>query len=145
MFCSKCHKECKTDNPHFTGYSKDDEGNILCYACCGELDRAYMRDHDRITLYLTYHNLTDQIELNLPRFEVTNWPGTLRYAAHVSTTIKKYTTWRIRHDVWFEDETGVWWYGRHQGENNELVYCKRLKWKPDFLYGKNMVENVANK
>lgn len=134
--CSKCGKEITTNSPHFTGYGVDSDGNKFCYTCCAENDKDYMRDHDRTTLYLYHNNLTDQNELDRPEWEVINWPGTLRFKAYVRTTIKKHTIWRIRHDVWFQDNLGFWWYGRNQGDN-DLVHCKRLKYKPDFLYVKN--------
>ena len=88
-----------------------------CYSCCGDLDREWMRTHDRITLYLTHRN----------KWEVTNWPGTMRYNAAVRVNPHGHNWGLTRRDAWFTDYDGQSWWGVSYGDMTELVHCRKLK------------------
>lgn len=121
--CECCKKEIHPTT-RSSGFGTRDD-HVLCYDCCADLDRLELLIENTAVLYLQHNNLTDQHELNRPEWEVTNWPGTLRFRATVRTTIKPHTLWHIRHDVWFVGPDGRHWYGRQQGDN-DLVYCRKL-------------------
>ena len=99
-----------------TGYGQDDKGKTKCYTCCAEEDKAYMREHGRITLYLA----GTQAET-----ELTNWPGSFRIP--IRRIVKGSHNWaRTRYDTWFTFE-GATWHGVQYGENTQLCHCKRIK------------------
>jgi hypothetical protein len=90
----------------------------VCYTCCAEYDKEWMREHGRITLYLT----GDASDL-----KVTNWPGTLEFPCR-SWSAGKHNWGLARTDVWFAFEGQEWW-GFHIGHNSDLVHCRRTKRK----------------
>lgn len=100
--CKYCHQETSE-------YGLDADQGAVCYPCCALQDQEYMKTHDKIVLYIEHNDPTKQNESDRPEWAVINWPGSLRIVAKVSTTIKDYTIWRIRHDVWFTDSTGQKW------------------------------------
>jgi len=116
--CRDC-KETKSINRDGTGYANDLEGNKICYACCGEEDKRFMREKGKNTLYLS-KNIVDQ-------WRVTNWPGTLEL---IPTYIKKgkHNIATTRTDVWFNFE-GSKWYGVNYGETSQILHCRKLKAK----------------
>jgi hypothetical protein len=120
-------KICKYCYQETSEYGLDADQSAVCYPCCAQQDQEFMKTHDKIVLYLEYNDLVDQNELNRPEWAVTNWPSSLRIKAKVWTRINPNTIWRIRHEVYFTDSTGQKWYGCHQGDNNDLVYCRKLK------------------
>ena len=97
-----------------TGYGEDDKGGKVCYQCCAEQDKAYMRRHGRITLYL--------VKYGNGKYEVVNWPGTLRIKAGVKAG--NHNIAGSRYDVWFSFEC-MTWHGVCYGENTQLCHCKR--------------------
>ena len=74
-----------------------------------------MRQHGRITLYLAKHD---------DKYEVTNWPSSLRLKASVK--VGNHNIAGSRYDTWFNFE-GVVWHGVCYGENTQLCHCKRTK------------------
>lgn len=94
-----------------TGYGAYN-GAKVCYACCAKRDREHMREHGRITLYLTGS-------------KIANWPGTLEFTAD---TVRKgqHNIARTRTDVWFRVD-GEHWHGVQYGENTQIVHCKRVR------------------
>jgi hypothetical protein len=130
--CAKCgkHKEVKENGG--TGYGINNQEQKICYECCAIDDQEYMDTHDRYTLYLTYkvtHNAyTDQYGNKFGErreYEVTNWPGTLRYKCCVKKGNHNMTG--SRYDVWFKDKSGNNWHGIQYGKNTQLCHCKKLK------------------
>lgn len=110
------------ESPHsnFTrGYGIDSDGKRHCYACCAAVDRAYMQDHGRITLYLVKHKEDDY-------YWITNWPGSLQYKAFF-VKYGRHNWAGERVDVWFRDEQGATWHGTQYGKFTQLCHCKRLK------------------
>lgn len=108
-----------------TGYGVDAKGNRYCYACCAENDKAYMREHGEITLYLTHDSYNGEGKTIFHGAfrdgKVTNWPGSLTFPARVKRG--KHNIAGYRYDTWFMFE-GKEWHGVQYGENSQLCYCK---------------------
>ncbi len=99
-----------------TGYASRENGDKVCYACCADEDRAYMREHGKIMLYLGIGDA------------VSNWSGTLIIRPD---RVRRSFGWGFgrayrRVDVWFSFE-GATWYGRQQGDFNQVLHCRRIK------------------
>ena len=116
--CRRCRKPKVHRSSCTTGYALDSQKRKICYACCGEQDKKYMIRHGRVDLYLT----KDRKE----RWQVTNWPGTLRFLPH-SVAEGRHNLAGIRHDVWFRDHTNRLWHGVQLGRWNDILRAKRLK------------------
>lgn len=116
--CVMCGKETPIKTTGGAGYATQDEPNEfcpktgkVCYDCCAVIDKAWMEKTGRATLYVS-----DGM--------VSNWPGTLRFAARVVKG--KHNIARTRYDVWFQDHTGREWHGVQYGENTQICRCRRL-------------------
>ena len=115
---------CKTSQTYHstvggTGYAINHlTGQKVCYDCCAEQDRKFMRDHKKITLYLTREGFYSKI---------TNWPGTLKLDCTGCRT-GRHNIAGTRYDVWFVFE-GYYWHGVQYGENTQLCHCKQTKQK----------------
>lgn len=101
-----------------TGYAKTmyhGREEIVCYRCCADEDRKYMKENGLIDLYLTSKD---------GQWYVTNWPGSLRLKVIAYRDSK--TNWgHDRTDVWFRFDDAIWW-GYNIGDN-EICRCKRTK------------------
>lgn len=96
-----------------TGYGRDEHNRTLCYACCADKDREYMRTHNRISLYFADG-------------EVANWPGSLKF----KPTLIRHGSHNIagtRTDVWFTGPDDSRWHGVQFGRWSQICRCKRLK------------------
>lgn len=111
--CFVCGKEIVKPS----GYGVDTNGNKVCYPCCAEQDKQYMRDHGRITLYLTMDGQG--------KYKVTNWPGSVIFSA---SCVKRssHNIARYRYDTWFVFE-GYYWHAVQYGDNTQIAHCKRTK------------------
>lgn len=113
------------------------DGPRHCYACCAELDKANMVETGRATLYLCGQEpkavpanwkpgtgawSTEGTKL----FEVTNWPGSLRFRV-TGRTRGRHNIARTRVDVWFNGPDGYVWHGTQYGEWTQLCHCKRTR------------------
>ena len=118
--CADCG-ESKPVNPSGgTGYAVFTENGTeskICYECCGIRDAEYMRDNDRITLYL--------VRNDAGRDMVTNWPGTLEMPAGVQSG--RHNIAGVRYDAWFRAPDGRKWWGVSYGDNTQLIHCRKLK------------------
>ena len=119
FICDRCHAE----NPRAgsglgVGYGTTKDGQIHCYACCGELDREAMHKTGRATLYLVRNDDRS--------YEVTNWPGTLRLPVR-SVSKGYHTIAGTRYDFHFTDDHDRRWWGVQYGDWTEIAHCKRLK------------------
>ena len=106
------------------GYGTDAEGNRHCYACCAKQDIEHMKQHGKITLYLT-KNVNGA-------HRVRNWPGSLDFpviyfrkweASAFGGSIPAMSAWFVGPDnhVWLATQKG----------DMDLARCKRTKqvWK----------------
>jgi hypothetical protein len=113
--CIKCGKTKPVHHDGGTGYAVQDDGGRVCYSCCAEIDQEYMRSHSRIDLYLC-KGITGL-------WEVTNWPGTLRFP--VAPRKGKHNIAGSRYDVWFFFACHMW-HGVQYGEWTQICHCKRV-------------------
>lgn len=115
FYCVRCQKTLpKPVDGIGTGYSENREtGDKTCYACCADVDREYMREHGKITLYLSDNDT-----------RLTNWPGTLVFAVG-SKKSGKHNIERTVTNVWFAFD-GYIWNGKSYGDGM-LCNCKRTK------------------
>jgi len=117
--CSVCGKVIQRDEASCTtGYGTNDKGEKVCFACCADQDKAWMREHGRIGLYLI-----DPKAGEPGLMEVTNWPGSLRFA--VGSYRRSRHSWHLwRTDVWFDFEGKVW-HGYQIGDRTQICHCKQ--------------------
>lgn len=123
MNCARCNnKISRKTNTIGTGYGINMQDEKICYPCCGEEDKEYMRKHGRIMLYFSvFNNGTSNFG------KVTNWPGSLVFNYLEYT--KGGHNWGLdRYDVWFPFD-GYIWHGVNIGNMTELCHCKRTKQK----------------
>ena len=119
--CSVCGTSIQTDGIGITtGYGYNEAGEKVCFACCAEADKAWMREHGRIALYLVEPR-TGEPQI----MRVTNWPGSL------SLAVKRYRrsrhNWLLwRTDVWFDFE-GREWHGYQIGNHTQICHCRQTK------------------
>ena len=119
MNCFICKKEIVSDNSSCgTGYGRDANNNKVCYACCGERDKQYMRDHNKMTLYFSMPS-----DKRLAK--VSNWPESLVWE-NVSYTVGGHNWGLNRYDCWFWFE-GFEWHGVCYGDNTQILHCKKTK------------------
>jgi hypothetical protein len=114
--CHDCGQTKPVQTSGGTGYGHYEEnGPPVCYACCGERDKAEMQSSDRFTLYWDGS-------------KVTNWPGSLvivpDHVRHGSHNIAG-----SRVDVWFTGPDGARWHGVQFGEMTQILHCRKLKAK----------------
>jgi transcription elongation factor Elf1 len=123
--CTRCKQEKPVQHSGGTGYGKDANGNIVCYACCAELDKEQMTKGEPITLYLTCQDfLPWKQQSHHISGKVTNWPGTLEIPCNGWTGCHNIAG--IRYDVWFTF-AGHKWHGVQYGNNTQLCHCKTVK------------------
>lgn len=123
--CSRCEQDKPVPGEGGTGYAIDESGVLICYQCCADLDRQYMIEHGRITLYLICEpaHYAKKPQGRKTTGEVTNWPGTLRFPCHTRTG--KHNIAGVRYDVWFRGPDGYEWYGVAYGDNTQICHCRR--------------------
>lgn len=109
-----------------TGYGVDNDGKKHCFACCGERDREEMVKTGKAVLYLSNSAaliLGDCVPL--PKWHVSNWPGTLKLSAYVRTG--RHNIAGKRYDAWFTGPDGKAWWGVTYGDNTQICHCRRLR------------------
>lgn len=114
--CGTCHSDILPAEKSSlgVGFAVTDDGSKVCYSCCAEQDKIFMRRSGYVYLYL-----------NEEKKCLTNWPGSL--SINVFQIKKgKHNIARIRTDVWFVFE-GFIWHGVQLGYSNEIARCKRTK------------------
>lgn len=109
-----------------TGYGRDQFDNMVCYDCCANNDRDYMRQHGKITLYLSGVAPTIRTGYSInENWRISNWPGSLRFYPIGNRVKVGAHNWGVdRYDTWFNFE-GYVWHGVSIGNNTELLHCKR--------------------
>lgn len=108
------HMSTPTENT--PGYGQDPQGKKICFDCCANGDKEYMRKHGKIMLYLTRKD---------GRYTVSNWPGTLSFYVREYSK-SRHNMGRERVDVWFVFE-GYIWHGYQIGDYNEVCHCQKTK------------------
>lgn len=106
---------------HTTGYGIDADGKTQCWSCCAEQDKACMREHGKITLYLASKSPSPS------EWHITNWPGSLDLPAFNMTKSHGWGFGR-RYDIVtgrFRFEGELWSF-RNAGDN-QIARCRRLK------------------
>lgn len=138
-FPPKPHCEvCKQAFPSIgaSGYGiRAADGKKVCYICCADDDLAAMKANGRITLYLEEVK-TDNLRtigynrgrryLNHGCYQVSNWPGTLKFRPHQVMQGRHNIAGR-RYDVWFKDGDNNLWWGVQYGDSTMILHCKRIK------------------
>jgi len=127
--CFICKKHIIHENSFTVGYAVDHFDNKICYNCCGYEDKATMILEGKIVLYLSKSDKKEKIIGCSERdiWEITNWPGTLRFKCYGPPKKSWHNIARNRYDVWFPGPDGFDWHGIQYGENNQLCRCKRTK------------------
>lgn len=107
-----------------TGYAQDAAGNRYCYACCADIDRDEMTESGRAVLYLVH--TTDGPE-TFGAYEVTNWPGSLRFKCAGGIRRGRHNRAGVRYDASFIGPDGYWWHATQYGDNTQIAHCRRTK------------------
>lgn len=115
--CVRCGQMKPVQTEGGTGYSENDTGQKTCYACCADVDKEWMIDKGKITLYLVKKE---------GQHRVSNWPGTLSFHVDRMETSRHNIAGK-RYDVWFYGPEGARWHGVQYGDNTQLCHCKRTK------------------
>lgn len=128
--CMDCKETKPVHTDGGTGYARTRAGRKVCYACCAVRDVKDMQRTGRAVLYLTRkanvgEGLGYMHSWQPHLWEVTNWPGTLRFTV---AQLRKghHNIAGERVDVWFHDSNGTTWHGVQLGSNTQIVRCKRL-------------------
>lgn len=128
--CHRCSKEIIRDPESLgTGYATNLEKHIICYECCAKEDIEFMKEHGRITLYLT---LPESLSNDGPRrmarrrrrycspITITNWPGSLVFKASY-VDVGSHNFGGQRFDVNFDGPDGFEWHGITIGEKQDCA------------------------
>ncbi len=139
--CVRCNQDKPVQTDGGTGYASDSETDEkTCYACCADVDREYMEQNGKITLYLTVDHeslaangtsheycVKNKIHPRNYGWKITNWPGSL--VIHPFRVREgRHNIARTRYDVWF-NHNGKAWHGVQYGDNTQIVHCRKLKAK----------------
>lgn len=122
FYCAKCKRTKPTSKDGGTGYARTDRGELVCYACCAEGDREWMKQHGKTVLYLTQSATEDG-----GTWRISNWPGTLKFDVWGLRT-SWHNIGRMRYDCWFHGPDGFVWHAVNIGDN-QIARCKRTKEK----------------
>ena len=119
--CSVCQQAIAPSPWEFTtGYGVNSDGDKICYSCCADGDREYMRQHGKIALYLCH-------DKEARKYTVTNWPGTVCFPIMGHAPCRSWhNIARYRYDVWFVFDGHIW-HGIQYGDNTQIVHCRRTK------------------
>ena len=133
VFCSRCNALC-VPTESTTGYGYNRQHEPICFACCGELDRADMIETGKATLYLTigpgWQGCGNVGPINTDYGHISNWPGTLRFPLYHSPKVGKHNLAGKRYDVWFKVQNNgkaEQWHGVQYGDNTQIAHCRRVK------------------
>lgn len=62
-------------------------------------------------------------------YEIVDYTETLKFLIYKIRHSTKHNIGKYRHDAWFKDEEGNWWYGVAYGSHTSIIHCRRLKRK----------------
>lgn len=141
--CAACHDkaggllECGhmptwPRSPFTTGYGTDSDGRRACFQCCADKERASMIETGRAVLYLTHKKSPEQLPGAsmarglVVRWEVTDWPGLLRFPAYGVTESRHGGGFGAqRTDAYFRGPDGATWHAVNRGDN-DIARCHRV-------------------
>lgn len=134
FYCYHCNRIKSYKSNSIAGYANF-QGEKYCFDCCSVIDRNYMIDNGKITLYLTLNeNYRKCLNKYKPGFfnmlnsgYISNWPNTLKFNCNIQFRRHGHNWGLNRYDVWFKGPDGFLWHGVSYGENTQLVHCKRTK------------------
>ncbi len=117
--CSVCDEHKTHESGIATGYGLDENGNKVCFECCGKKDSARLENMKIGEKYCLYLYKDEDGKWN-----VSNWPGTLKI--NVNTPRKGHHNMAgSRYDVWFQHK-GNYFHGVQYGENTQICHIKRV-------------------
>jgi 3D (Asp-Asp-Asp) domain-containing protein len=122
FICGVCGKDKTCTSEGATGYGIRPDGKKVCYECCADEDREWMRTHDRTTLYLT----VSTSPYGVPMGTVSNWPGSLKFKVGYVQTGQHNIAGK-RYDVWFSGPDDTRWWGVQYGDNTQILHCRKVK------------------
>ena len=132
--CRNCGKVKDVQYDGGTGYARDEADFLVCYDCCGDIDRQYMIDHGKITLYMTIQSdgpLGRKARRGYyDRAKLGNWPGTLQFSTG-SVKVGYHSIAGNRYDCWFVGPDKHVWHAVQYGDNTQIAHCKRTKERTD--------------
>ena len=117
--CKTCGYAITSSNEVGTGYAINESGDMVCYSCCAKEEKRWMIENGKIDLYLIRRDNLESM------YEVSNWPGTLRFPVRCVKT-GKHNIAKVRKDVWFNFD-GYVWHGVQYGNDSEICHCKKTK------------------
>lgn len=107
-----------TSNGITTGYGTDKDGKKHCYTCCGEQDKAKLRESGKLSGYLTKEG---------DSYYFCNWPNSFRIRAYwFRKSYNNFAGRNSRTDVYFKFE-GVEYWGFHVGHSHECINIRKVK------------------
>jgi hypothetical protein len=109
-----------------TGYGYDERKKPICYECCAEGDKRFMREKGKITLYLCESTPIDGVK----RYVLSNWPGSFKIKLNYVRK-GRHNIAGTRYDFRFSFE-GYIWHGVQYGEMTQIAHCKKTKEKSHF-------------
>jgi hypothetical protein len=116
FICSQCKNEKPMpEGSGGTGYATDNNGNKICYACCGENDLKALQQSKPGERFVHY----------LSSGMVTNWPGTLKIKPDHSRQ-SRHNIAGTRLDVWFTVNSQRF-HGVQYGSNSQILRITRVK------------------
>lgn len=117
FICSQCKEHKVHESDITTGYGTDNDGNKVCFECCGKNDLETLGNlpkGERMCLYLNTKDKT-----------VSNWPGTLKINVGYIRTGKHNIAGK-RYDTWFS--LGQFnYHAVSYGDFTEICHVKKLK------------------
>lgn len=129
--CVRCHTPwTATSGQGGTGYAYTPNGSQLCYACCAEDDKAWLRSGQPWTGYLRKQERLPGRTDSQGSYTIGNWPGTLQIDVY---SVKTSSGWANGHRYPIVTFTFVFegrrWYGRSAGDM-DLARCRPYKRDP---------------
>ena len=91
--------------------------NYFCPPCCGDIEKEFMIENGRTTLYL----VSDEGD-----WVVQDFLGVTKFKT-APPRVGRHNLAHNRYDVWFNGPDGFLWHAVRYGDNTEICHCKRTK------------------
>lgn len=97
-----------------TGYGINDKNEKICYQCCADQDKAYLKEHGTLTGYFDGKYFT-------------NWPGSFKLLAQgIKKSWHNFAGRDGRTDYWVYMD-GVCYHGVHVGFTHQCSTIRKVK------------------